>query len=87
MPLAPRLFTLGLFALWSAALTFYGVRYVRGGLAARRAGGRFTFTGVDGRGMHGKTAAPTTTIALGVCAIALAVGSWSVAAVLMFVAP
>lgn len=76
VPFFAVFFTVGMFGVWSLAMGFYGVRYVRGGLAATRAGVPFEFSGADGRGMLGKRVSGTTAVVIGVALLAFAIGSF-----------
>jgi hypothetical protein len=83
VPLVASILTLLLFALLASGLLFYGVRYLRGGIDAKRTGGRFTFGPLDGRHSDGKSVSGDTAYALGIALCAVGVGSFVLACMLV----
>jgi hypothetical protein len=75
--------TLIVFALLASGLLFYGVRYLRGGVEARRGGGRFTFGPLDGQHSDGKSVSGDTAYALGLALCGMAVVTFVVACALV----
>jgi hypothetical protein len=83
VPLVASTLTLLVFALISSGLLFYGVRYLRGGMEARRVGGRFTFGPLDGRHSDGKSVSGDTAYTLGLALCGIGVGSFIAACMLV----
>ena len=77
MPFFAVFLTVAMFGVWSLGMGFYGVRYVRGGLAAARGGTPFRFSDVDGRGMVGRKVSGATAVVIGVALLLFAVGSFA----------
>jgi hypothetical protein len=83
VPAVASILTLCLFALLSSGLLFYGVRYLRGGLDARRTGGRFTFGPLDGRHSDGKSVSADTAYVLGLALCGIGVATFVMACILV----
>jgi hypothetical protein len=83
VPLFASILTLLVFAALSSGLLFYGVRYLRGGMDARRAGGRFTFGPLDGRHSDGKSVSGDTAYTLGLALCGIGVGTFVIACILV----